>query len=436
MNPIIKKLDILANNEKSAGGFKNYNLKDINYLLKIFGNPHKSIKTIHIAGTNGKGSVAHMLNSILIAGGKKTGLFTSPHLIRINERIKINNREIPIGRLNKYIDELFDVLEKNKKIQPTYFDALTLSALRYFREEKVDIAIIEVGLGGRLDSTNAIHPEISVITDISLDHIHILGNTVSEITYEKAGIIKKRSIVVTSNQEQDIVDILSKKSKEQSSAMYAFNRDFFAFNIRNENNQINFDFVLNTKEIVTIKNITLKTTGRFQIANSSLAIASTILLRKSGIIIKESDIIRGLRNVNIPGRLQILSQDPLILFDPAHNPAAMKATLNALKEKYPDKKYNAVVSFMIDKDYSSMFKILKKQITGKIFYYELNDNRSLKLSGKKAGQKKSIYSDIESAKDVEELSRMIFSNTKPGSLLLVTGSFRLYGIARKFCRGE
>lgn len=434
MNTIIKKLDILANNEKSAGGFKNYSLKDIKYLLKIFGNPHKKIKTIHIAGTNGKGSVAHMLNNILIAGGKITGLYTSPHLLRITERIKINNKEIPSNRLEKYIDELFEVLEQNEKIHPTYFDALTLFALRYFCEEKVDIAVIEVGLGGRLDSTNIISPEISVITDISLDHVHILGNTLKEIAQEKAGIIKKRSIVVTSNQAHEVLNILSKKSKEQSSEMYVLKMNFFTFNIKQKNKQTKYDFALNAKEIYTIKNIGLKITGKFQIVNSSLAIASAILLRESGIIIKEADIIKGLRDVNIPGRLQILSQNPLIIFDPAHNPAALDATLTALKEKYRDKEYNAIVSFMIDKDYSSMFKILKKHIPGKIFYYELNDMRCLKISEEKHSKKKSAYDNIESVKDFEELSEMALKSLKPNSLLLVTGSFRLYEIARKLSK--
>jgi dihydrofolate synthase / folylpolyglutamate synthase len=436
MNTTLKNLDILANNEKTSGGFKNYNLKDIIYLLKVFGNPHKTFKTIHIAGTNGKGSVAHMLNSILIAGGRKTGLYTSPHLQRITERIKINDKEIPLNKLKKYTDELFEVLEKNNKVHPTYFDALTLFALRYFSEKKVDIAIIEVGLGGRLDSTNVINPEISVITDISLDHIHILGNTVREIAREKAGIIKKHGKLITSNQSRDVIDVLSKKSKEQSADMHAFNRDFFAFNIRNENQQITYDFTINTEEIVTIKNITLKTAGRFQIINSSLAIASIILLRKSGVIINESEMKKGLLDVNIPGRMQQLSQKPVILFDPAHNPAAMNATLNAVKEKYPGKKINAVVSFMIDKDYSTMFRILKKNINGKILYYELNDKRCFKISEYNYKNKKSICRDIESTNNFDELSRIISKLIKIYSVLLITGSFRLYEIARKLSNSK
>jgi dihydrofolate synthase / folylpolyglutamate synthase len=440
MNSTIKKLDILINNEKSADNFNNYNLNDIKKLLNHFGNPHKKIKTIHIAGTNGKGSVAHMLNSILIASGKKTGLYISPHLIRITERIKISNKEIRIDKLLKYIDELFAVLDKNNNLRPTYFDALTLFAFRYFCEEKVDIAVIETGLGGKLDSTNVIHPEISIITDISLDHMHILGNTIQKIAHEKAGIIKKKSFVVTSNQNKQIRNILTQKSKEEVAKLYAMNKDFFAENAAISANGKKFNFFLKakdkklTQDNYAIKHIMLRTPGAFQLANASLAIMASLLLKKSGIIVTERGIRKGLRTVKVPGRLEVLSRNPLVVFDPAHNPAALKATIEALKEQYPGKKYSALVSFMIDKDYASMFKILRKNLTKNIFYYELNDNRCLKIPKDKALKTKSIYSGITMYDNFEDLEKIVLTSIKSDSLLIITGSFRLYSIARKVGR--
>jgi dihydrofolate synthase / folylpolyglutamate synthase len=441
MNSTIKKLEILVNNERSGNNFKNYNLNDIKKLLKYFGDPYKKIKTIHIAGTNGKGSVAHMLNSIFIASGKKTGLYTSPHLVRINERIKINNKEIPSKILVKYIDELFTLLDKNKNLLPTYFDALTLFAFRYFFEKKTDIAIIETGLGGRLDSTNVIHPEISIITDISLDHTHILGGTIQKITREKAGIIKKKSIVVTSNQNKQIQNILIQKSKEEHSELYIMNKEFFAKKAAKFKNKTDFDFLLNRKvkkinqDIYAIMNIELRTPGKFQFANASLAITASLLLRKSGFIITERAIRKGLRTVTVPGRLQTLSVSPLIIFDPAHNPAALIATLEALKEQYPRKKYRVIVSFMIDKDYISMFKILRKNFTNKnILYYELNDRRGLKIQEERSTKTKTIYDGIVSVDNYEDLKKMVLASLKSDSLLLITGSFRLYNIARKLSK--
>ena len=337
MHSEIKKLDVLINNEKSGNDFKNYNLDDIKKLLKHFGDPHKKIKTIHIAGTNGKGSVAQMLNSILTANGRKTGLYTSPHLIRINERIKINSSEIPDKILAKYTNDLFEILDKNKNLRPTYFDALTIFAFRYFYDENVDIAIIETGLGGRLDSTNVIHPKISLVTDISMDHTHILGDTIEKITHEKAGIIKKKSLVVTSNKNKEILNILSRKSKNEQSVLFAMENDFFINNTAHEKNKIKFDYLLKLEDKILnqrkheINNIKLKSYGKFQLANASLAITASLLLRKSGIVITERDIRKGLSNLNIPGRMQTLCKQPLIIFDPAHNPAALSATVEALK---------------------------------------------------------------------------------------------------------
>lgn len=443
MNSSIIKLETLIDNERSGQNFTNYSLKDISFLLRHFGNPHKKIKTVHIAGTNGKGSTAHMLNSISITAGYKTGLYTSPNLIRINERIKINNREITNQKLSNYIEELFEVLARYGKVQPTYFDALTFIAFRYFFDEKTDLAIIETGLGGRLDSTNVISPLVSIITNISMDHTGVLGSTVNEITLEKAGIIKKKSITITSNTDNEILKILENTAGKMESAFYAINRDFF-IKIKKRDSQT-FDFSINSIEtpnnnskkagiVYSMQDINIKIPGRFQIINASLAVASSFLLKKHGYEIGEYAVKKGLENTLIPGRMEILCNNPLIIFDPAHNPEAMKTTVSELKKIYPGRNYTAVVSFMTDKDYLSMFRIIRNYLTENIIYFELPDKRSFKLSNGKPESRKPVFNNIISVNNINDLYNAALKTTDNNSLFFITGSFRLYGIGRKLIK--
>jgi len=224
------KLNTFINNENRTD-FRQYGLDHVAKLLDHFGSPNRSITTIHVAGTNGKGSVAHMLNSIFMSAGYATGLYTSPHLLEINERIRIRNSAISDEDFARYVDEIVAYAGADPALHPTYFDILTVCAFRYFCDLRVDIAIIETGLGGRLDSTNVIVPLSTIITEISMDHVHILGNTLEEITREKAGIIKEKVPVVTSNTDPGILKILIETSYEMNAPIFSLNRDFSAKNI-------------------------------------------------------------------------------------------------------------------------------------------------------------------------------------------------------------
>ena len=451
MKSISDRLNRLIDNENTVlQGFQNYSLKNIEYILKYFGNPHKKIKSVHIAGTNGKGSVAYMLRNILSDSGYRVGLYTSPHLTKINERININFKDITDKKLNIYIEELFDLLDKENEIHPTYFDALTLFAFRYFHEQGVDISIIETGLGGRLDSTNVISPEISIITDISYDHKDVLGNTIKEIASEKAGIIKSKSMTITSNTKKDILEIISYKAKEYGSNLYILNRNFSTKNIRySKKTGFIFDFYYknymikneithstNKKEQLplsndfSIKEIPLNNKCRFQIKNSSLVIAASLLLNNSGFKIKEANIKKGIAGVEIPGRFQILSQSPLIIFDPAHNIDALKSIIQSLKEGFPDKVFSVLLSFMMDKEYLSMLEIIKKDLTDDIYYYELQDDRSLKVSDQIGTDKTTAYNNLKIFSNINDLTNNLQTNLDNKSSLFITGSFRLFNIAK------
>lgn len=425
------KLNSLINNEMTGYlGFRGYTLKNIISLLNYYNSPHKKIKTIHISGTNGKGSVAHMLQSILVSSGYKTGLYTSPHLLRINERIRINAKVITDKELNRYLEELLRALRRKSNIKPTYFDILTLFAFRYFYDNSVDIAILETGLGGRLDSTNVVHPLVSIITDISLDHVNVLGKTIGEITHEKAGIIKKNSTVVTSNVKPDILKIIDGVSQKMSSRLFAYTRDFRSTGIKKiEKGGFSFNFQLEENAIkkFTIENIQLDSICSFQIKNASLAIASALLL--DDFPVNDAHIKRGILRTRVPGRLHVLSRDPLIIFDPAHNPVALHAVIKALRDNYPDKNYIAVITFMKDKNYRSMFKQLDA-FADSILYYELDDMRSLKLASKGYTHLRAS-NKLLSFNSQEDLLAALKGRINKDSLVLFSGTFRIFEMAKK-----
>ncbi len=429
MGSISKRLENLVDNEKTGHfAFSGYSLSHIKKLLKYYGNPHKKIKTVHVAGTNGKGSTCHMLHEILTEAGYCTGIYTSPHLLRINERIKAGGAEITNKKLDTYTEELIDLLNKKKEIRPTYFDALTLFAFRFFLEMKTDIAVIEVGLGGRLDSTNLVRPEVSVITDISIDHKNVLGSTIKEIAIEKAGIIKPHTPVVTSNTKSEILGVLKKTAKENSAEICVPGADYRITNkILNDRGQTAaFDFSARGRslgEAIIIKNISIKQPGDFQIKNASCAIAASLLLRRKGFDITESHIRNGLKKFTVPGRLQILSARPLIVFDPAHNSKALESTISALKKLYAGMSFKIVVSFMKDKEYGMMFKIIRNKLTDDIYYYELDDERCMKAGGNNRLKNVKIFNSVDS------LYSSLAGVLDDKSCIFVTGSFRLYKIA-------
>ncbi len=429
MNPIDLKLNLLLNNEKTgAAPYSTYSLYAIRRILSYYGNPHRKIKTVHIAGTNGKGSVAFMLQSILISSGYSTGLYTSPHLLKINERIRIDRTDISTADLIHYLDELLTVADR-QKLHPTYFDALTISAFRYFNDRGVDIAIIETGLGGRLDSTNVISPLACIITNISKDHLHLLGNTIGEITSEKAGIIKKHSPVISAAAGRISRGIISEKSMEHGSPYFFLGRDFFIRNIDTvRGGPLVFDFRF--KDTV-MKAININTSCRFQAVNAACAAACSLLLENNGFCVPERAIRRGLFAARIPGRFMLLSGSPVILFDPAHNPAAMKSLIASLSDRYPAYSFTAVVSFMRDKDYSSMLRIIMGKLTRSVLYFELGDERCMKPSSKEAEGKIPNSKNIKCFSDIHILADALKNEAVAGKIIVFTGSFRLYTIAKR-----
>jgi len=294
-------------------------LEHTNELLRQCGEPHKGLKTIHIAGTNGKGSTSAMIQAILRGNGLKVGLYTSPHLIRFNERIRINGSPISDKSIIDFMAKFNSAIDE---VEATFFEVTTVLALHYFSNQKVDVAVIETGLGGKLDSTNVIDPELSIITSIDLDHQHLLGETLIDIATEKAGIIKKQTPVLVCSQKPEVIDVIRKKSQESNSPIIYSNDP--------QNIIINHhstDFELDNKKY------SVPLIGTHQAINAGLAIRSVRYYLPE---IKHIEIQSGLSDTKWFGRFQPLIKNLPIYYDVAHNPGGIRAirnTLNNLESK-------------------------------------------------------------------------------------------------------
>ena len=292
-----------------------FGLSKTSNLMKAFGNPHKDRKYIHIAGTNGKGSVATFVASILKHAGIKVGFYSSPHLVRFTERFRINDKEISREKAAGLIDELKGAVVS--KSPPTFFEATTAMAFLYFARENTDIDIMEVGMGGHLDATNIITPLISVITNISMEHQFFLGSRLLDIAGEKGGIIKEGVDLVTGATQPSVISLFKSICRGKRAPMWRAGTDI---------SYLTTDYGFHYKGIKRRFNrLQLGLKGKFQVRNAALALAVIELLEKKGFRISSGDIQEGLKNSAWPGRMQIVAENPTVLLDGAHNPAAIRA---------------------------------------------------------------------------------------------------------------
>jgi dihydrofolate synthase / folylpolyglutamate synthase len=349
-----------------------FGLDNIHKLASELGSPHKSFLTVHVAGTNGKGSTSAIIASILQQAGLGTGLFTSPHLVSFTERIRLNGEEISEKEVIELVREIRDAACHIRDFSPTFFEAVTAMAFLHFARKKVDIAVIETGMGGRLDATNIVTPQVSVITNIGFDHREFLGNTLREIAREKAGIIKKGIPVVSSFQEPEAAKIIEEQAGKNNSELFFYGSDFSAALKREDISEICFDY--EDRGSIAVHDLLLKMAGEHQMQNASVAIKAALLLNSRGLIPKVSgdvnvrhsslitpDCIReGVRNFRWPGRLECLNEEPAVFIDGAHNPAAADALAKTLKKCYIEKfkKIIIILGVMDDKDIKGLMKPL------------------------------------------------------------------------------
>ena len=323
-----------------------FGLSKTSNLLKAFGNPHRGQRYVHIAGTNGKGSVAAMVESILRTSGLKVGFYSSPHLVRFTERFRINGQEIPSETAACLVEELKGVMDPTQP--PTFFEVTTAMGLIYFAREKVDIAVIEVGMGGRLDATNVIRPEVSVITNISFDHQAFLGTSLTEIAREKAGIIKRGIDLVTAATQPPVLGVFRETCKDKKAPFWRVGK-----NIRYRaagDKLIYYGFKRR------LKDLELGLIGSYQHRNAALAVSVIELLERRGLRVSEEHIRGGLKSAYWPGRLQVVSREPLLILDGAHNPGAIRCLTHAIREGFRYKRLILVLGVMADKDVRTILR--------------------------------------------------------------------------------
>jgi len=399
-------------------------------LLSMLGNPGSNLRFIHVAGTNGKGSVCAMISSILQDSGYKLGLFTSPHLNRFEERISINGnpiKEEEVVALVKRIKPLVEEM-KNSIGEPTFFEVVTTMALSYFAEKNVKFAVLEVGLGGRLDATNVVTPLVSVITNVEMDHQHILGDSIIEITKEKAGIIKDNGILVT-GADGMALEIIKGVCKDKNSELILFDRDirYKKLNSCPEGQEFDLEGILDYKKL----HITLL--GEHQLFNASLAVGAIQTLKRRGISVRENSVRKGLKKARWPGRLEILRRKPFIVIDGAHNPAGIRALRKAVSDLFAYRKMILVIGVSKRKAVSEMVEdispladiVIVTRFEGNSEEPELIA-REFKRNGKEVILKNRIPSAINYA----------LSLAGEGDLVLITGSLFTVAEARRFLLGE
>ncbi|HOL65916.1 MAG TPA: folylpolyglutamate synthase/dihydrofolate synthase family protein [bacterium] len=324
-------------------------------LLEAFGQPQKKYLSILVAGTNGKGSVARTLAQVLTLAGYRVGLYTSPHLIDLRERIVINQRPVSRDVFRQTLRRLRNLVEASPcHLTPTFFEALTVMAFTIFAEKKVEVAVVEVGMGGRFDATNVLPASLSVITSVSLDHVQYLGPTLRDIAREKAGIIKTGRPVISARQRPEVISVVRKVARDNAAALLIHGRDFSAVLKGMDPERLIFDFFGEE----ALPGLTSRLLGRHQVENMALVVQACLSLRRMGLQIPEKALRVGLKTVVWPARLQIIRRQPLILLDGAHNPGGLQSLSFALKDLFPDLKFSLLSGMLKDKEWPEMVRML------------------------------------------------------------------------------
>lgn len=431
-----------------------FDLAQMRVLLQALGNPERQFPSVLIAGTNGKGSTAATLASILRASGRKTGLYTSPHLVRINERIRINGEVIPddeFARLHREVDDLAEGLLQRGNLpwHPSFFEMMTAIAFEDFAREEVEIAVLEVGMGGRLDATNVVDPLISVITDISLDHQKFLGDTVAQIAREKAGIIRPGGVVVTLAQQPEANDVIGNtiidlRARGVNAVPYVppvSPGSGQYFDRRTEEKKLTTEraekaeppqrYIDRYPLQVLDDQIWVESplVGRHQLRNIALAIAAAVELHDQGFRgITAKNIQRGIRETRWAGRFQIFQPHsgwPEIVIDVAHNPAGAWALRSSLSERYEERSLIFVFGAMRDKAIAEMCEILFPLAERVIATRPENPRAAAPDEIQQAGSRTGV--DVEGVDDVHRALERARSLASPESVIVITGSIYLVG---------
>lgn len=420
----IEAMEYITNTAKFGS---NYGLERTEKILEFLGDPHKKIKCIHIAGTNGKGSTTAMISKILIEEGYKVGMYTSPFLEEFEERIQVDGRNIPKEHLSEMVSEVAEAVDKVIALgydHPTEFEIITCTMFLYFYKQSVDFAVVEVGLGGRLDSTNVIVPMVSVITSISFDHMNILGNSLGEIASEKAGIIKEGVPVVLFPQEEESFRVIEKICLEKNSRL-----------IKVASDSAEYLDTIECKQNITVKtnrekyDIILSLLGKHQLLNCAVALNTIEELINQGVIIKKQSIISALSKVEWHGRLEAMNNNPLVVIDGAHNIDGIKKLKDSVDRHFKYDKMILILGILADKQVEEMVKTIAVEAEKVIAVTPNSERAQLAEELKAVIEKYNVK--CEAVQDYKEAYLTALNYCDKDDLLLISGSLYMIGDMRK-----
>ena len=402
-----------------------FGLDNIRMILRAAGDPQRSFLSVHVAGTNGKGSTAAMVESILRSSGITTGLFTSPHLISFTERIRVNGDEIDEQGVIDLAGEVREISSGIEDLSPTFFEVVTAMAFIHFRRQGVRWAVVETGLGGRLDATNAIKPEVSIITRIGLDHCEFLGTSLAEVAAEKAGIIKEGVPLVTALQEPEAAEVLERKAAEKGAALFTYGKDFFSDVAADDLDGVSMHY-RGEKEI---RDIRIPLSGGHQAVNASMAARAAELIMTAHNL--DLDIRGGISRVRWLGRLEMVKTQPPLLIDGAHNPQAAVVLASYLRrllsERY--RRIILVMGVMKDKDVAGILSPLLP-CAGEIIFCAPAYGRAA-VPADLAVIAGSLGYTAETAPTVTSAIARAEGLRRDGDLIVITGSFYTIGEAKE-----
>lgn len=405
-----------------------FNLGRMEDFLELLGNPHEKYKVIHVAGTKGKGSTCALLASILTKNGFQTGFYSSPHMIDFTERIRIGEDQISNHEIVEYINLLDPLIKKVPEL--TTFEIITGMAFKYFADKRVDFAVIEVGMGGRFDATNVVHPEVSIITAISHDHTKVLGKTIKKIAFEKAGIIKKGIPVIVSRQKPTALEVIRNVAAERGSRMVyvvdTFKAEFVNYSLDGQDFKI---LKAGNKGI----EINIPLLGDHQTDNALTAFACIEELKDQGITINTDAIRSGFKNVKWPGRFEIINKKPIIIIDSAHNLDSVRKLKEAVKKYLPEKQLILIFGVSEDKEVASMLKLIKPLIKTLIIT-KSHHPRALELNKiKEIAEKIGISWIVED--EIKNAIGEALARSDDSTAILATGSIFIAGAVKENFKG-
>ncbi len=422
--------DYFSKRERKFG--MNFGLERMNELLEEMNADHSSLKYVHFAGTNGKGSTLHFLKKILVEAGYRVGTFTSPHIETVQERIMINDAYIAEEDFLRLFNEVIHHVDRmeGKEIFPTQFEILTVIALLYFEEQKPDIVLMETGLGGRLDSTNVIQPLLSVITTVSIDHTNVLGTTLEEIAFEKAGIIKQKADVITGVDSKEALDVIREKSKDTGSRLFVLGEDFLCTDRNSLAEGESFAF---RYQKTYLEDLRISMIGRHQTNNAALAVMTAIHLNEEhGFNIGEKQIRTGLKQANWKGRLETMSAHPTVIVDGSHNEEGVKALVDTIERRFPESRRIFVLATLADKENDKMVSCVESA-ADRIIFTEFEAERAI------TAEKLASFSNTAEYKVIPDWRKAVeegLGSLSEEDVLIVTGSLYFLYYTRPFIRNK